>query len=324
MSTKRTNGAGEAPLEKAGIRTVKVLSVLVDLVVLLLFLLVMVYGIYTVWDETRVFETGSSKTFETYKPTTEDTLSFEELQGMNSDVFGWLQVYGTPVDYPVVQGENLHDYLNLDAAGNFTLSGSIFLDPQNNRHFTDTVSIIYGHHMDKDLMFGSLDHFVEQEYFEEHPYGDLFFDGKNHGLEFFAVVIADAYDLTVYNTSVSPGEYDTYISGLLEKAVHTRDIHLQQGEKVVLLSTCASGTSNSRYLLAARMTDETFENTFAEEESTTSTLPLRTRAFLKEVPLWWWVALIAAILLLILLLVLRDRRRKHETREKQKEEVKRQ
>ncbi|MBQ8470130.1 MAG: class B sortase [Clostridia bacterium] len=297
----------EAPLERFGIGTVRVLNWAVDLAVLLLFLTVLLYGVYSVRDDTRVFETGDTKVFETYKPTKEDTLSFGELQAINPDVYGWLQVYGTPIDYPVVQGKNLHQYLNLDAAGKFTLSGSLFLDPDNARSMTDPVSIIYGHHMDKGLMFGSLEKFADPTFFEEHPYGDLFFDGQNHGLEFFAYLIADAYDTTVYNTGVSPEEFESYLEVLRGKAQHTRSLDLRAGDRVVLLSTCASGTSNSRYILAARLTDQTFENTFAEVEST-DTLPTKVRHFLKELPPWWWAALFIALLLLVGLILYRNKR----------------
>lgn len=305
-------GEGEAPLERFGIGTVRALNWAVDLAVLLLFLTILVYGVYSVWDETRVFETGDTKVFETYKPTKEDTLSFGELQATNPDVYGWLQVYGTPIDYPVVQGKNLHQYLNLDAAGKFTLSGSLFLDPDNARSMKDPVSIIYGHHMDKGLMFGSLEKFADPAFFEEHRYGDLFFNGKNHGLEFFAYLIADAYDTSVYNTGMTEEAFESYLEALWGKSIHTRSVELHAGDRVVLLSTCASGTSNSRYILAAKLTDQTYENTFAEVEST-DTLPTRVRHFLKELPLWWWFALVGALLLLVGLIWFRRHRRQDES-----------
>ena len=66
--------------------------------------------------------------YEVYRPTEEDSLSFEELQAKNSDVCGWITIYGTHVDYPVVRGADNGVYLMRDPEGNYRMSGSIFID----------------------------------------------------------------------------------------------------------------------------------------------------------------------------------------------------
>lgn len=52
---------------------------------------------------------------------------------------------------------------------------------QNKPDFSDFDNIIYGHHMEKHMMFGDIGEFTKEQYFNEHPYGNLFFDGKDHG-----------------------------------------------------------------------------------------------------------------------------------------------
>ena len=51
-----------------------------------------------------------------------------DLSDINSDYKFWINVEGTNVDYPVVQGSNNDFYLNHDFNGNYLSSGSIFLD----------------------------------------------------------------------------------------------------------------------------------------------------------------------------------------------------
>lgn len=329
MSRQQAKTEYSAPY-RAGLTAVRVAGWVVDLFVLLVFLLIVVFGAWAIHDENHVYETGSTKVFEQYKPVSEEeVLSFNQLIALNPDVFGWLTVYGTHMDYPVVQGETNHEYINKDAAGNFALSGALFLDSENSRAMNDFHNIIYGHHMDKNMMFGDLDYFAAQSFLDEHKYGNFFYDGRNHGVEFFAFLPADAYDGTVYNCKVTDGERMEFLEGIRAKAVSWRELDgaaanggtiplLATGsnEHILTLSTCASGTSNQRYLLLGRLTESTFENTFAEDdlpgEDTSATATLR--GWWERLPNWWYIAILVLCLLLLLALLLRRRRRKEDTK----------
>ena len=100
------------------------------------------------WDSNQIYEKADAKVYEPYMPTRNHSKSFKELQQINSDVIGWLKVNNTHINYPLVQYENDDKYMNTDAEGNYSLSGSIFLHAENNPHFTDFNNIIYGHHME--------------------------------------------------------------------------------------------------------------------------------------------------------------------------------
>ena len=63
---------------------------------------------------------------------------------MNPDVCGWIVMDHTGIDYPIVQGEDNFEYLDKDPLGNPEISGSIFLDWQNNRKFTGSIYGTYG------------------------------------------------------------------------------------------------------------------------------------------------------------------------------------
>ena len=92
--------------------------------------------------------------------------AFDDLRQINSDIKAWLTVRGTKVDYPVVQGENNIYYMNKDVYKETSLAGSIFLDSRNRGDFSDPYLLIYGHHMDRGLMFGDLDLFKDGEFFD--------------------------------------------------------------------------------------------------------------------------------------------------------------
>ena len=176
---------------------------LVDLIALILILSMMSLSGYMLWDSNQVYEKADAKVYEPYMPTRNHSKSFKELQQINSDVIGWLKVNNTHINYPFVQYENDDKYMNTDAEGNYSLSGSIFLHAENNPHFTDFNNIIYGHHMEKHMMFGDIGEFTNQNFFNKHHYGNLYYDGINHGIEFITIMQLDAYNERAFNVCIS-------------------------------------------------------------------------------------------------------------------------
>ena len=243
-------------------KIVSIIDSTVNIAVLLFFILCVLFSGYSIWDNNHIYTKASPSVYETYKPEKEDTKSFEELIKINPDVYGWITLYGTEIDYPLVQGEDNDKYVNTDYEGNFSLSGALFLDCNNTRDMRDTVNIIYGHHMEKDKMFGGLDHYEKQDYFKEHQYGNLYVDGMNYGLEFFMLIKADAYDSKVYNTNERDiNQYIEYIS-----SYNLQKLDIPECERLICLSTCSSDSTNGRVILVGSITSETFEDPYLEKE----------------------------------------------------------
>ena len=243
-------------------KIVSMIDSTVNIAVLLFFILCVLFSGYSIWDNNHIYTKASPSVYETYKPEKEDTKSFEELIRINPDVYGWITLYGTQIDYPLVQAEDNDKYVNTDYEGNFSLSGALFLDCNNARDMRDTVNIIYGHHMEKDKMFGGLDHYEKQDYFKEHQYGNLYVDGTNYGLEFFMLIKADAYDSKVYNTNERDiNQYIEYIS-----SYSLQKLDIPECERLICLSTCSSDSTNGRVILVGSITSETFEDPYLEKE----------------------------------------------------------
>ncbi len=232
-------------------KIIQILDQIVNWLIVVCFLPALLYGIYAIWDSYQMNQQADASLYETYKPTAKDRLSFAELQKINQDVFGWLTVDKTHIDYPLVQTEDNVSYVNTDVKGKFSLAGSIFLDCDNKKDFSDINNIIYGHHMEKDAMFGELEYFENPEYFEKHSYGKLYYDRKWRKVEFFAFVEADAYDTVFYDTSVNdvPG----YLDYVKQHATYWEEISFGQEEHFVTLSTCTSDRTNGRHLLIGRI-----------------------------------------------------------------------
>ena len=178
---------------------------------------------------------------------------------INPDVHAWVVLDNTKVDYPVLQGDTNLTYINKDVYGNFALAGSIFLDTRNSRDFHDTVSLLYGHHMDEGDMFGDLDKFKDEAFFEENRTGLLILPDRVYDLEIFACILVNASEDMIFE----PHEHQADIHRLLEftkqNAMHYNKDKISElegtdGEKqLLLLSTCSSEFTDARTIVLTEM-----------------------------------------------------------------------
>lgn len=307
-------------LETVGNKAVKVLDFITDIIIEIILCILFLFGIYSLWDSKQVYQQADNSNYTAYRPDTEDSVSFEELRSINPEVFAWLTVNDTPIDYPVTQTDNNEKYINTNAEGQYTQSGSIFLDYRNSPDFSDFNSIIYGHHMEEKLMFGSLSDFAEKDYFDTHPYGNLYFNGKNHGLEFFALVRTDAYDKKIFCPAVKEKkERQAYIDNIVSNAIYYRDMTVTANDYIILLSTCTSSITNGRYLLIGKISSELH---LQKKEIQTPIIRIGFGADhqadkIINLPVWVWILILIFLFSsLIIVRVCFGRRISHEKREK--------
>ena len=296
---------------KIGKRAIWFMNSIVDTAVLVIILILIVVGCYAIWDSNQVYQSASSARYQIYKPTAENEgKSFAQLQELNPDVFAWLTVYGTHIDYPVVQGKTNMQYVNINAEGHYSLSGAIFLDSNSSPAFSDFSSILHGHHMEKHAMFGEIGRFAENNYFYARNYGMLYYDGQEHGLEFFAFIHADAYDGSVFKTKITGhGAQQAYLDMLLGTAIHTRNIQVTVSDRLVLLSTCSDASTNGRDILVGRITDERYEDHFMTVEADRHAISVDGLPGLwMQAPPWLRIAIVAFMFIFLLIVKKNERR----------------
>jgi len=281
----------------------------VNFCVLIAVLLLLSFGGYALWDYGQVYHAAGAEHYATYKPTNANgDLSFQDLKAVNKDVVSWLTVYGTHIDYPVVQGENNLKYINTDAKGRYSLSGAIFLDTGCSPDFSDFNSIVYGHHMENTVMFGEIGMFSDKGYFDAREYGSLYFDGKEHGLEFFAFVHADAYDESVYRIKISgQAAEQAYLDLLSQIATNIRsEVQVTPDDRIVMLSTCSANSTNGRDILIGKITDTVHDDPFATEKTDNTKATPTIKALpgvLAQIPVTARVIIAGSLSLLILLAI---------------------
>lgn len=212
------------------------------LVLFVLALLVVAYGLYDAW---YVYNKAGDDSFLKYKLVAGKSMPAESP--ITDDMVAWITVDGTNIDYPVMQGETNSDYLNLNPYGEYSLSGSIFLDSRNSSDFTDDYSILYGHHMEYGKMFGALDDFTSPSYLESHRSGTLIV-GKNntteHKLGIFACAKVNAYK----NNVLDPVTLEEISKVIGEEAV-CLNTSIEKSNHILALSTCTEPVSTNRLIV---------------------------------------------------------------------------
>lgn len=178
--------------------------------------------------------------------------SFESLSTINEDVTGWLTIYDTNIDYPVMQGANDLTYSSRDIFGKSSLTGSLYLTCENNKDFSDPYNLIYGHHMDNGAMFGDLDKFADAEFFDSHKEGLLLTPNAVYDLRIFAVMTTNAYENMVYaaqeKNQTGTGPLVAFVS---ERAMYMDE---QPDGQILAMSTCADTETDGRLVVFASMT----------------------------------------------------------------------
>lgn len=75
---------------------------------------------------------------------------------INPQIIGWISVDGTKLNNPILQADNNDYYLNHNFKNKESRAGSVFMDYRNQILDMNKNTILYGHAMKNETMFGSL------------------------------------------------------------------------------------------------------------------------------------------------------------------------
>ncbi len=222
-----------------------------------------VYSAYALWDNAQIYAAADhvQAGLLPFKPKAgeENDATFEELRAINPDVTAWVTMDNTGIDYPVLQGEENLSYLNTDVYGDFALAGSIFLDTDCSRDFTDPYSLLYGHHMENGKMFGDVGLYQDAAFFAQNTTGELVTPDRTYRLETVACLLVPASETAIFD----PRRWENDLQGLYrfvrENARNRNEETLAAMEaaggrvQVLALSTCSTAYTDARTILLTWM-----------------------------------------------------------------------
>lgn len=181
-------------------------------------------------------------------------VNIAEIQKEMPDVYGWIEIPGTKVNYPVVQREddNLY-YLDRTPEGSSNIEGSIFSEDYNRRDFTDPVTVLYGHNMKNGDMFGELHLFEDKSFFDANRDLYIYLKDKKLTYRIFAAVLFDNRHIMQSYDFSSEDSFLLFIREIMSirnmRSNVDGDISILPTDKILTLSTCHGMGSDYRYLV---------------------------------------------------------------------------
>ena len=201
----------------------------------------------SVKKDTSSSSSASSKEVK-YEPSQEEkeylANRFAQLTAVNPEAIAYVYAPGTQLDEPVVQTGDNATYLDKTfEGGNQPLMGTVFMDTDNKKDFSDRLTWLFGHargsQVEDHRMFNDVNFYDNQEYFNQHPYVVIETPERKYYYEAMGLVIVPE-TTAFYRTSFSDDEdFTTQLKNIYESArTKNPNIKINASDKYLVLSTC--------------------------------------------------------------------------------------
>lgn len=175
--------------------------------------------------------------------------ALKEAKAVNSDVFGWMYVENTNIDYPLLQADDNTKYLEKDLQLNYEAHGSIFADYRNNlaegSSKYDKNTILYGHNKNDGTYFAQLAPiYRDAEAATKSPYIYVVTEDETLVFEIFAGFYTNGSRKGMADFNyISPNPSDEYFTKIIEGAMDRSwldyGVEVDNTDKILTLSTCS-------------------------------------------------------------------------------------
>lgn len=190
-------------------------------------------------------------------------VDFDALKKENPDIFAWIYIPDTQIDYPVLQNTQSDDYYaSHNAYRKEDASGSIYIELANLKSMSDFNTVMHGKTgADASGPFADLIQFTDPDFFETHEKVYLYLEDNVLTYEIFA-----AYERE--NTSLIRSYDFTYFAGgqqFLDDLYNTRDMNKRLREEwdfvnpyhyLITLTTQADESSDKQLVVVAVLTQD--------------------------------------------------------------------
>lgn len=170
---------------------------------------------------------------------------YEILFKQNKKLIGWIKIADTNIDYPVMQTVDNEYYLTHDFEQKSDKNGCIFMDKDCDVIDRSTNLIIYGHHMKSGAMFGHLDKYTDESFYQEHQtfqFDTIYEKGTYQVVYVFqAQVLAEdeiAFKYYQFIDANSEEEFNSNMAAMAEMSMYETVYTPMYGDELVTLSTC--------------------------------------------------------------------------------------
>ena len=168
-------------------------------------------------------------------------IDLEALRAYNGDIVGWITIPGTVVSYPLVRGTDNDYYLTHNWKRESSSSGSVFMSYDAGRDLTDFQTLVYGHHMKNETMFGTLKYYLKDpSYWQLHPSIYVVLDDVIYRYDIYAILDTSIYDFTYRLDIVENHLEEEFFRNSKASSVYDTGVTPKAGDRVLSLSTCTT------------------------------------------------------------------------------------
>ena len=188
-------------------------------------------------------------------------IDFEGMWEVNKDVYAWISVPGTEIDYPILQHETDDTYyLNYNIDGSYGYPGCIYTERLNSKEFTDNNTVIYGHNMKNGTMFADLHKYKDEAFLRANDSVVIYTPEAELHYKIFAAYVYDDRHLLYSFDFADSAVYENYLDSILSmrsmNAIIRDEISVTKEDKIITLATCLASQPENRLLVQAVLQSE--------------------------------------------------------------------
>lgn len=199
---------------------------------------------------------------ETTNQETERILKVQKLQEENSDIVGWLEIEGTSINYPVLQGTDNEYYMTHNYKKQKSKNGSIFLTKDYDWSIPSSNLLIYGHNLNNGTMFQELLKYEKEEFYKEHPIIRFTTNKEDAEYEIISAFKSRVYYKTEKNVfryyffvnAKTEAKYNEFVQNAKKASLYDIDKTAKFGDQLITLSTCSYHVEDGRFAVVGRKT----------------------------------------------------------------------
>lgn len=184
---------------------------------------------------------------------------YKMLYSLNQKLIGWIKIDDTYIDYPVLQTSNNEYYMDHNFDQEQDKNGSIFLDMDCTILPRSTNLILYGHHMRSGRMFGQLNKYSSEEFYEDHRYiqfDTIYERGTYEVMYVFRSKIYEESEIVFkyyqFINANSETEFNSYMREMAAMSLYDTGVTAEYGDELLTLSTCDYYTDYGRFVVVAK------------------------------------------------------------------------
>ncbi len=181
-------------------------------------------------------------------------IDFDKLLEINDDIKAYIDIDNTKVSYPVTQKQDNDYYLYKSLDKKYSDAGWIFADYKNEIDGLDKNLVIYGHDRKDNSMFGSLDAYLEETFYNENKIIEFITPTTFYEYEIYSVYTIDVEEYYI-TTNFTDETYLEFLDIVSKRSIYEVDGSLDINTKTITLSTCYEG-EEKRLVIHGKLIDE--------------------------------------------------------------------